>query len=311
MGSTKPLDISVIFSEFSYSWTCVIIMGVMMGMTAIRNLSVFVTINTYGVIFILMILAFIVGVGIYSFTNTTFSFVEPKPDEDVPWIKLFSRGYGPLMGMLGGGYYLHNITLPIIRNAKNPEKNARDVFLGYFMVFLSYAVCGVMGYFGFSGHYFRDELGEKEIKNNCLLMLPAGNILATVIRFCTFCQILAALCLMFAVQRRQIFLVLFGNSVEKAENQPMRTVILANVAILIAPFILSIFYPQVGKLAGVLGSFSAISCVYILPTITYLKDREHYVLNPMLSEAIKNNRFTLKDAQDLSTMSASDKSPQI
>ncbi len=76
----------------------------------------------------------------------------------------------------------------------------------------------------------------------------------------------------------------------------MKVVMTANILILIAPFILSIFYPQVGRLAGVLGSFSAISCVYVLPTITYLKDMQHYVSNPLLSEAIKNNRFTIKDA---------------
>lgn len=43
-------------------------------MTAIRNLSLFVKINTFGVIFILMIIAFIIGVGIYAFTNTNFVF---------------------------------------------------------------------------------------------------------------------------------------------------------------------------------------------------------------------------------------------
>jgi amino acid transporter len=186
--SDKPLNTNVDFGEFSYSWTCIIVMVIMMGMTSIRNLKVFVTINTYGVIFIFMILAFIIGVGIYSFTNTSFTFTQPTPAEsELTWIKLFSGDYGPLMGMLGGGYYLHNITLPIIRNAKHPEKNVRDVFIGYFMVFLSYAVCGILGYFGFSGHYFRDVLHEPEIKNNCLLMLPSGNVLATIIRFCTFC----------------------------------------------------------------------------------------------------------------------------
>ncbi len=55
------------------------------------------------------------------------------------------------MGILGGGYYLHNITLPIVRNSKKPENNVRDVFIGYFLVFLSYVICGTFGSFGFSG----------------------------------------------------------------------------------------------------------------------------------------------------------------
>lgn len=184
-GSERPLDTAVDFSEFSYSYTCVIVMGVLMLMTAIRNVGVFVKINTFGVLFILMIIVFIVATGIYAFTNTHFVFspIEHPGQE----IKLFAGAFGPLMGILGGGYYLHNITLPIIRNSAKPENNVRDVFIGYLLVFLSYSICGVMGYFGFSGSYFTETLGEHEIKSNCLLMLPSGNIFASIIRFCTFC----------------------------------------------------------------------------------------------------------------------------
>jgi amino acid transporter len=171
-----------------------------MGMTAIRNVSIFVKINTFGVIFIFMIIGFIIGVGIYGFTNTHYTFdILAPPEPDTAIIKLFSGNFGPLMGILGGGYYLHNITLPIIRNSAKPENNVRDVFIGYLMVFLSYAVCGVMGYYGFSGTYFTQVLGEHEITSNCLLMLPSGDVFATIIRFCTFCQLLAAMCLLFAV----------------------------------------------------------------------------------------------------------------
>lgn len=60
------------------------------------------------------------------------------------------------MGMLGGGFYLHNISLPIVRNSKNPENNKRDVLIGYSLVLISYIVCGSLGYFGFMGIYFND-----------------------------------------------------------------------------------------------------------------------------------------------------------
>jgi hypothetical protein len=102
------------------------------------------------------------------------------------------------MGILSGGYYLHNITLPIVRNSKKPENNVRDVFIGYLLVFLTYSVCGVLGYIGFKGTYFTETLGKKEITSNFLLMFPPDNVYATIIRFCTFGQLLAAMCLMFA-----------------------------------------------------------------------------------------------------------------
>lgn len=58
------------------------------------------------------------------------------------------------MGLMCAGYFLHTCSLSIIRNAKYPEKNIRDVFIGYLMVFVSYAVCGSLGYIGFMGTYF-------------------------------------------------------------------------------------------------------------------------------------------------------------
>jgi hypothetical protein len=64
--------------------------------------------------------------------------------------ELYSVGYPHLLGILGGGFYLHNISLPIFRNAKHPENNVRDAFIGYFLVFLSYVSCGVLGSYGFS-----------------------------------------------------------------------------------------------------------------------------------------------------------------
>ncbi len=63
---------------------------------------------------------------------------------------MFNSNYKALVGILCGGYYLHNISLPIYRNSKHPEKNVRDIFIGFFLVFLSYATCGILGYYGFS-----------------------------------------------------------------------------------------------------------------------------------------------------------------
>lgn len=44
-----------------------------------------------------------------------------------------------------------------------------------------------------------------------------------------------------------------------------------NGAILIIPLILAIGYPQVGKIAGLLGAVGGCLVIYILPTVTFLK----------------------------------------
>jgi hypothetical protein len=60
------------------------------------------------------------------------------------------------------------------------------------------------------------------------------------------------------------------------------------------PFLLAIFYPEVGKLAGILGSLSALACIYVLPTITYLKSKYTEIKHPMLAEALDKNEFDIR-----------------
>jgi hypothetical protein len=66
------IETNVNFSEFSYSYTCIIVMLILIGLTLIKNLSIFVKMNTFGVVFVTMIIIFVVGVGIYALTNTNF-----------------------------------------------------------------------------------------------------------------------------------------------------------------------------------------------------------------------------------------------
>jgi hypothetical protein len=76
--------------------------------------------------------------------------VASLPPSSKSQIILFGGSYNHLMGILGGGFYLHNISLPIYRNSKNPKNNVRDIFLGFFVVCLSYIFCGILGAIGFS-----------------------------------------------------------------------------------------------------------------------------------------------------------------
>ena len=69
---------------------------------------------------------------------------------------LFYHNYPQMLGILCSGYFLHTCSLSIVRNSKYPEKTNRDIFLGYLMVFFSYALVGALGYIGFMGTNFTD-----------------------------------------------------------------------------------------------------------------------------------------------------------
>lgn len=90
----------------------------------------------------------------------------PKDPHKPAEILLFGSAYNHLLGILAGGFYLHNISLPIYRNSKYPENSVRDIFLGFLAVCLSYIFCGTLGAFGFSSiHNFPT---TKPIQDNIL-----------------------------------------------------------------------------------------------------------------------------------------------
>ena len=66
-------DFAPNWSQFSYSWTCVIIFVIVFAMTSVRDLAIYVKLNSYGVIFIALIILQICGMGILGFTDTTYT----------------------------------------------------------------------------------------------------------------------------------------------------------------------------------------------------------------------------------------------
>ena len=181
--------------------------------TARKDISIFIKLNTYGVVFTLAIISYIIGQGIYALSVGKFEFgdhlqiPETPSDDSIATIGLFSAGYAHLMGILGGGFYLHNMSLPIYRNSKKPEHNYRDIFLGFCVVCLSYIFCGVFGYIGFSCKHL---WGDTPIADNFLNMYDPKSVFACILRVCCFFQITGTMSLIFACQRSQILLLLTG-----------------------------------------------------------------------------------------------------
>ena len=74
-GEHRELSTRMDFSEFSYSWTCVIVFVLISLITMKKDLSIFVKFNTYGVIFTIIIVLFIVTVGIIGLAHGGYTFI--------------------------------------------------------------------------------------------------------------------------------------------------------------------------------------------------------------------------------------------
>lgn len=110
------------FAKYSLPYTCILMFFVMLPVITKKDFSIFIKINSVGALFVVIILTFIVGNGIYSMSISEFTFDTLQPIEVlVPpanTIYLVRTGFSSLAGMLCLGYYLHNVCIPIIKNNK-------------------------------------------------------------------------------------------------------------------------------------------------------------------------------------------------
>ena len=70
--------------------------------------------------------------------------------------------------------------------------------------------------------------------------------------------------------------------------------VMLNFGLLIGPFILAVLYPNVGKIAAILGATGSFFCVITLPVIVYVAQKKTEIKNPFLMAALRRNDFSSK-----------------
>ena len=208
---------------------------------------------------------------------------------------MFNAGFSSLAGILCAGYFIHQCSLPIIANAKEPEKVSRNVFLGYLMVFFTYSLLGLLGYYGFTGVSFKDHFlegkGSKDegiIDQNYLTMFKFDSVPAIVVRLLIWVQLSCSYPLVNHFQRT-ILMNLIYKTTDVTENQFR----LINVSISLVSLFFGVFYPKPGSILGYAGAVSGFLMIYLIPVITYLKMKKVEIENPLLAAAIQENEVKL------------------
>ena len=293
------------WSWFSGNYTAFVLYAIMLVLCSKKDIKIFMKLGSYGVIFIVILMIFIIYTGIKTLTDTNFkigSFDDSKNNTD--WetktrtISMFysgyQLGYAALLGSLCAGYFLHTCSLSIVRNSANPEKNSRDVFISYLLVFISYAICGVFGYIGYIGYDFKSYFLRQKpedsnyglIDQNCLLMYDYYDVKAFVLRLSIFLMIFTTYPLV-AYFLNDLIIKLFFKSME-----PSRFVgILLNVGINTFPLICALFIPHIATLLGIFSTVAGYLIIYVLPVFVYLKHQRTKLTNPLLAEALVVNEF--------------------
>lgn len=116
----------VVFSHFSQTYVALGLYVILLGVCLKRDLSIFIKISTYGAIVTGMIALVIVSIGIYAFSNTKFIAVFFPTQEqreleigeistNVREIFMINANFSPLAGVLGIGFFLHPVSISIVR----------------------------------------------------------------------------------------------------------------------------------------------------------------------------------------------------
>ena len=223
-GSNPAYYADPTFKHFSSSYCAMMLAVLLIYICSKKDLNIFMRIGSFGVIFIMLFVLYIIYNFIAATTNTTFEFGTTSESDLTIWsnnartIVLFNSNFGPLAGILCAGYYLHTCSLPLIRSSANPEKKYRDLFIGYVLVFVSYAICGCLGYIGFLGFNFRDYMvGEEggstagQLDQNCLNMFLYYSVPGFFLRIFIFMVVFSTYPLLVYFEMTCINLLFFRN----------------------------------------------------------------------------------------------------
>lgn len=69
------IDLDPDFTGFSYSYTCILIFVMLFLITMKKDVKIFIRINTLGVVFTILVVLFMAGIGIYGFSTTNYEHV--------------------------------------------------------------------------------------------------------------------------------------------------------------------------------------------------------------------------------------------
>ena len=276
ISGSKFSDCSDCWDTFSSRYTPFILFGVLLVFLNFKDKRTYIKLNSGGIFFVLIITFFIIAVGIRALAINTFttSGSNSIPDSDKKcsdnWnclkhdrdvhLSLIEPGCLSFAGILSLSFFIHNCIAIILKNNEKQEKNTRDLVLGYFAVGLSYFLIGILGYLGFKGNGFP----QGSIKQNALDMFSADNVLAFIIRFVLFTQMMTVYPMVAYLVRAQLLGFFFNSDSPNRKIVFMYSLGVASITTLIASV-----YPKVGSIAGVAGAICGLYFIYVIPVVLH------------------------------------------
>ena len=148
-----------------------------------------------------------------------------------------------------------------MKNQKNPENNARDLFIAFVLVMLSYASVGLLGFLAF----YDPKKAHGGINQDFLNMFADTNYFAFAAKIALFLQLISVFPTLCFIVRIQFFGLTF-----KTLYPGFLWVLLLNFVVCTVGVIFSVFYPNIGTILRFVGPISGMIYIFIFPIWIHL-----------------------------------------
>uniref|UniRef100_A0A7S3GLR2 Amino acid transporter transmembrane domain-containing protein n=1 Tax=Palpitomonas bilix TaxID=652834 RepID=A0A7S3GLR2_9EUKA len=228
-------------------WAAICVFLIVFPLSNIRKTIFIVKIASSGLIFVFIVMAFVLSRSIKYMTPETITTAEGA-----------DMNFGRLSGMLAVSFFIHNAILPIMSNAKNPEKNLRDHAIGFGLVIATYFIMGIVPFLA----------GQIVMQNFMNIYVDPQDVWAFVARAALFLQLTSILPLLVSIVRTHIL----GIFATQDSTTKWYSVMLVNFFVVGTATTITIFFPNSpGSVLGYVGSIIGSIYVCALPIAVHLR----------------------------------------
>eukprot|EP01012_Entosiphon_sulcatum_P014067 TRINITY_DN1918_c0_g1_i1.p1 TRINITY_DN1918_c0_g1~~TRINITY_DN1918_c0_g1_i1.p1 ORF type:complete len:518 (+),score=54.88 TRINITY_DN1918_c0_g1_i1:65-1618(+) len=233
--------------------SAVLIGAVLFIPSCFKSMDLLFKIVSVGPVFVVFNIIFIV---VKSVTTLVDDSKHPQPTDN---FALYKSSWPKLATTLCLSFFLHNLILGILRNAKPANNNMRDVFFGYVFTALCYLIPGILALFGLR---YQDDP-----KSDFLETFSDNNTAAFVARACILFQMGSVYPLLIFITRQQITLY-FRNT---RDWPGLGTVVGFGLCLVGVPTLVAALEVEVGLVVSFVGGIGGYVWIYVLPVGVHLK----------------------------------------
>ncbi|XP_037069917.1 LOW QUALITY PROTEIN: sodium-coupled neutral amino acid transporter 9 homolog [Pollicipes pollicipes] len=219
----------------------------------IKSPTFFTKFTGMGTISVLYMIIFVTTKSVQFGINVSFTDVAAQD-----YVQLFRPNFPVAMGTLSLAMFIHNCICRIMESNQHQENNVRDLFIAYFLVFLTYLYIGLLFFVAWP---FAKSCIQDNFLDNFLGTDPMS-IGARIFLFFQMCTVFPLLGFMI---RAQLMTFIYSTTYPG----PGRVLAL-NTAVVIACVAVAVFYPHIGELLRFSGAFCGMAWIFTFPCVTYL-----------------------------------------